>query len=146
MTNKGYKRFDRRISRKLSTLKNMSEKDLIAIMNNRVQITRNEIYNNTPVRTGELRRNVFGDVYLTGDGVACEIGISNALHNPDKFTNTQLAGWLLAKPNAPGSNSSSQADMGYILDVLNDFKNDIRKDIEDYYKSKMEEIHNDQSL
>lgn len=136
-TNKGYKRFDRRITRKLENLKNINEAELIAIFNKNVNIARDTIYETLPERTGELKRGVFGDVFLTNDGVACEVGIANTPHGEDDFTNTTLAGWLLNKPNAPPQygkkTSNSQHQMQEVIDILNDLKYDISYDIEQYW-------------
>lgn len=139
MPGKGYRRWSRDITKQIN---NMLEEDKLAIMHImdvNAERTREYLDNNMPVDTGELKRNVFLDHYETENGYGVGVGISSGLHNPDKFTNTKLAGWLLTKPNNPNKYrkvSNSQKQMKGIIRELDSLKWNVKWDIEDYWKSK----------
>lgn len=145
MGGKGYYRWSRDITRQVN---NMLEKDRRAIqriMDVEAEKTYTYMVDNMPVDTGELQSNVFLDHYETDNGYGVGVGISSSRHNPDNFTNTRLAGWLLHKPNHKQTYydkkrnrkiSNSQAQMRGIANALYDLKHNVRREINAYWKSK----------
>lgn len=143
MSTDGYYRWSRDITRKLDTMIKKDRQKIIRIMDKEVAKTYDTIINNTPYRTGELQRNVFFDHEETDYGYKVGVGIATTKHNPDKFTNTKLAGWLIAKPNSTKYNkyrepSNSQQQMVKIANALYDLKYNIRAEINAYWKSKQD--------
>lgn len=142
MSTKGYYRWSRDITRNIN---NMLEKDKRAIqhiMDVEAERTYNYMNDNMPVLTGELKRNIFLEHYETDKGYGVGVGISSTQHNPDNFTNTKLAGWLLNKPNVPQmypkgkEQSKSQSQMIGIANALYDLKHNVKNEINAYWKSK----------
>lgn len=139
MAGKGYRRWSRDITRQINNMLKKDKQAIMHIMDVNAERTREYIVNNMPVRTGELQRNVFLDHYETENGYGVGVGISSSIHSPDRFTNTKLAGWLLAKPNKPSKYrkaSNSQQQMKNIIRELDSLKWNVKWDIEDYWKSK----------
>lgn len=139
MTSKGYRRWSRDITRQVNNMLEKDKQAIIHIMDVNAERTREYLVNNMPVETGELQRNVFLDHYETDNGYGVGVGISSTQHNPDNFTNTKLAGWLLNKPNKPSKYrkaSNSQKQMQGIIRELEGLKWNVKWDIEDYWKSK----------
>ena len=143
MPGKGYRRWSRDITKQINNMLEEDKRAIIHIMDVNAERTREYLDNNMPVDTGELKSNVFLDHYETENGYGVGVGISSGLHNPDKFTNTKLAGWLIAKPNSTKYNkyrepSNSQQQMVKIANALYDLKYNIRAEINAYWKSKQD--------
>lgn len=145
MAGKDYKRWSRDITRHLNNMLAKDRRAIQHIMDVEAERTREYLENNMPVRTGELKRNVFLGRYDTENGSGVGVGISSSKHNPDKFTNTKLAGWLLNKPNREPTYadklygrkiSNSQEQMRGIYNELKNLKYNVANKIDAYWKSK----------
>lgn len=134
------RQWNKNIYRKLNNLKKMDQKQLVSKIQKNTEMYSEAIRNAVPYLYGGLKTSVYSDIRLTQTGVVGVIGIDNTKHinldptkkvSTDNFTNKELAGWLLNKPN------KSQGKMKYVKSLLNDYITDTRDDIADYWDSKI---------
>lgn len=134
------KNWNNHIYRKLQNLKKIDQKELVHIIQTNTSEYGETIKGLMPVLYGGFKTSVYYDTNITAAGVVGKIGIDSDKHinlNPkkkvttDNFTNKELAGWLLNKPN------KSQWKMKEITEWLDEYTEITRQNIKQYWDDKV---------
>lgn len=134
------KNWNNHIYRKLQNLKKIDQKELVHIIQTNTSEYGETIKGLMPVLYGGFKTSVYYDTNITATGVVGKIGIDSDKHinlNPkkkvttDNFTNKELAGWLLNKPN------KSQWKMKEITEWLDEYAEITRQNIKQYWDDKI---------